>query len=63
MELHSDFRRVDQIISGRTCLLEVEANGKVSLPDGSFLSALDPDMTLAGLLRKISGQTVCGEYA
>lgn len=63
VELHSDFRRVDQIISGRTCLLEVEANGKVSLPDGSFLSALDPDMTLAGLLRKISGQPICGEYA
>ena len=59
MELFTDHKRIDHIISGKTCFMEIKSDGTFSLPDGSLLSVLEPEASLPSLLREITLTASC----
>lgn len=59
IELFADYKRIDYIISDRTCFLEIDSEGRIPLPGGASLCITQAGFSLPDLLQAAARSFFC----
>ena len=59
IELFADYKRIDYIISGRSCFLEIDSEGRIPLPGGASFCITQAGFSLPRLLQAAAPAVSC----